>query len=226
MLYALAFILLLAVVSLPQAWVKWALSRHGADRPDLPGTGGELAEHLVAEFGLEGVRVEQTPAGDHYDPQTRTVRLSPAHHGGRSVAAVAVAAHEVGHALQHAARDRWLDRRQRLAHLAIWTDRLAGIVFIAAPLLGVAARVPVVMIALVGLGIALLGVRVLFNVITLPVEFDASFGKALPILTKGRYLHDSDMPAARTVLRAAALTYVAGALISLVDLARWIRLLR
>ena len=82
------------------------------------------------------------------------------------------------------------------------------------------------MLALVGLGIALMGVRVLFNVITLPVEFDASFGKALPILTDGRYLHESDMPAARTVLRAAALTYVAGALISLVDLARWIRLLR
>lgn len=226
MLYALAVIAVLALVSLPQAWVKWALSRHGANRPDLPGTGGELAEHLVRHFKLDGVRVELTQQGDHYDPESRTVRLSPQHHGGKSIAAVAVAAHEVGHALQHAGRDRWLDRRQRLARLAIWTDRLAGIVFIAAPILGVAARVPAVMIALVALGIALLGVRVLFNVVTLPVEFDASFRKALPILTDGRYLHENDMPAARTVLRAAALTYVAGALISLVDLARWIRLLR
>ena len=73
---------------------------------------------------------------------------------------------------------------------------------------------------------ALLSVRVIVNLVTLPVELDASFGKALPVLKQGGYLHEDDLPAARSVLRAAAFTYVASALISLINLARWIRLLR
>ena len=80
--------------------------------------------------------------------------------------------------------------------------------------------------ALVGFGILLLSVRILVHLVTLPVEYDASFNKALPILELGGYLSSEDMPAARQVLKAAALTYVAGALVSLLDLARWIRILR
>ena len=93
-------------------------------------------------------------------------------------------------------------------------------------MLGILARTPLAFAAVLGLGVALLGVRVLVNLVTLPVEFDASFRKALPILKEGRYLGEPDMPAIRGLLTAAALTYVAGALISLVNLARWISLLR
>jgi Zn-dependent membrane protease YugP len=108
----------------------------------------------------------------------------------------------------------------------MWTDRAAGIFFVAAPFLAILARTPLALAALVGTGIALLGVRVIVTLITLPVEFDASFRKALPIIEEGGYLEEKDLPAARSVLRAAALTYVAAALVTLVDLARWIRLLR
>ena len=226
MLAVIAGLLLIGAVTLPQVWVRSVISKHGVDRPDLQGTGGELARHLLDRFGLQDVKVEITDKGDHYDPDAKAVRLLPAHHDGRSLAAVAIAAHEVSHALQDANGERKLALRQRLAKIAVQTDRLAGLFFIAAPILGVVVRNPLAIFGLIGIGVALLAVRVIVTLVTLPVEFDASFTKALPILKDGRYLDDKDMPAATSLLRAAALTYLAGALMSLVNLARWIRLLR
>lgn len=223
---AFGVVVLLAVAVLPQLWVRWILSRHQTDRPDLDGTGGELARHLLDRFGLRDVTVETTDAGDHYDPDDRAVRLSKAHHDGRSIAAVAVATHEVGHAIQHARGERLLSWCQTLARLAARTDIIASWFFVAAPILGILARTPLAFAAVLGLGVALLAVRVVVDLVTLPVEYDASFGKALPILREGRYLADGDLPAVRSVLTAAAFTYLAGALFSLVNLARWIRLLR
>ncbi len=221
----LGAVILLAAIA-PQIWVRHTISRHGADRPDLPGTGGELVRHLIERFGLEGVTVEITDRGDHYDPDAKAVRLLPQHHDGRSLSAVAVAVHEFGHALQDARGEPMLALRQKLAKFAASTDRFAGFFFIAAPVLAALARVPAAFVAVIAMGVALLGVRVIVNLVTLPVEFDASFGKALPILEEGKYLPQEDLPAARNVLRAAALTYVAGALMSLVNVAYWIRLLR
>jgi Zn-dependent membrane protease YugP len=222
----IALAVVLCIVLLPQALVRLAISRHGVDRPDLPGTGGELARHLLDERGLGHVKVETTDKGDHYDPSARAVRLLPAHHDGRSIAAVAIAAHEVGHAIQHADGDRYLALRQRLASLANVTDKIAAAFFVAAPLLAIVARTPLAFAALLGIGVALLAVRVVFTLVTLPVEIDASFRKALPMLRHGRYLGDADLPAAKSVLRAAAFTYLASALMTLVNLARWMRLLR
>lgn len=219
-------VIVLAVVVLPQLWVQHTITRHAKDRPDLPGTGGELARHLLNRFDLAKVKVEVTEKGDHYDPQSKTVRLLKQHHDGRSLSAVAVAAHEVSHAIQDANGERTLALRQRLAGVAQWTDRLAGVFFIAAPFLAALARTPLALVLVIGLGIALLSVRVLTTLVTLPVEVDASFSKALPILKDGKYIDESDMPAVRSVLRAAAFTYLAGALISLINLARWVRLLR
>jgi Zn-dependent membrane protease YugP len=226
MLIVIGIALLLGITLLPQLLVRGTIERHGKDRPDLPGTGGELARHLLDRFGLDDIGVERTEIGDHYDPDAKVVRLLDRHHDGRSLSAVAVAAHEVGHALQDAGGERLLAWRQRLAKLAQATDRMASVFFIASPVLGILARTPLAFAALVGIGLLLLSVRVIVNLITLPVEFDASFGKALPILREGAYLDETDMPAARSVLRAAAFTYVASALVSLVNLARWIRVLR
>jgi Zn-dependent membrane protease YugP len=226
MIVALGVALLLAVVVLPQLWVRHTISSHGGDRSDLPGTGGELARHLLNHFDLPHVSVEVTDRGDHYDPDAKAVRLLPQHHDGRSISAVAIAAHEVSHALQDAGNERMLALRQKLAKFAVATDRIAGIFFIAAPIIGVLARTPAALLGLMAIGVALLAVRVIVNLVTLPVELDASFGKALPVLKQGGYLHEDDLPAARSVLRAAAFTYVASALISLINLARWIRLLR
>ena len=217
---------LICVIVLPQVWVRFTIDRHGTDRPDLQGTGAELARHLLDRFDLPDVKVETTDRGDHYDPDAKAVRLLAKHHDGRSLSAVAIAAHEVSHALQDARGERLLALRQRLAKFTAITDRIAGIFFIAAPVLAALTRTPMAFFAVLGIGITLLAVRVLVNLVTLPVEMDASFSKALPILEKGRYVDAAYMPAIRSVLRAAAFTYLAGALISLINLARWIRLLR
>lgn len=217
---------LLAAIYGPQYWVGHTMRRHSEHRPDFPGTGGEMAQHLVERFELDGVRVEATEAGDHYDPEARVVRLSQANHDGASLTAVAVAAHEVGHALQHHRGERGLALRQSLASFAMTTDKIASVFFIAAPVLAVVLRAPMAMLGMAVIGIGLLGIRVVVNFVTLPVEYDASFNKALPILREGGYLADEDLAGARSVLKAAALTYVAAALAGLLNLARWIRFLR
>ncbi|EFL88779.1 zinc metallopeptidase [Ahrensia sp. R2A130] len=214
------------LISGPQLWVKRQMRQHSADRPDLPGTGAELAEHLIKHFGVTGVTVEQTDAGDHYDSEAKAVRLTQQNYEGRSLTAVAVAAHEVGHAMQDHNGEAGLKRRHRMVKFAMATDKIASIFFLAAPVLGLLARTPAAFIGFAAIGIALLAVRILVHLVTLPVEYDASFGKALPILKEGGYLADSDLPAARSVLKAAALTYVSAAVMSLIDLARWIRILR
>ena len=85
-LAGLLLLMLLAVALGPQWWVRRVLRRHGVERPDFPGTGAELARHLLDEAGLPQVKVEPTEHGDHYDPDARAVRLLPQHHDGRSVA--------------------------------------------------------------------------------------------------------------------------------------------
>ncbi len=218
--------LLLAVIFGPQYWVKHAITKHGQERTDLPGTGGEFAKHLVSEFQIGNTKVEVTDQGDHYDPKDHMVRLLQNHHDGKSIAAVAIAAHEVGHAIQHHEGNSMLALRQTLVKFASVTDKFAAVFFFLAPVLGVIVRSPAAFFGVILIGITLIGIRLVVHLITLPVEWDASFNKALPIIEQGQYLHPDDMPAAREVLRAAALTYVSVALASLLDLARWIRLLR
>jgi Zn-dependent membrane protease YugP len=223
---AIASLILLVAVFGPQWWVRHVLARHGADRPDLPGTGAELARHLLDAAGLESVAVEETDLGDHYDPEARAVRLLPQHYGGRSIAAAAVAAHEVSHALQHARAERPFAMRFALVKRIAWIDKVASVVLLLAPVVFFAVKAPILLVLQLALGILLLAIRVAVHVATLPVEFDASFGKALPTLERGGYLARADLPAARSVLRAAAWTYVAAALATLLDIARWFRLLR
>jgi Zn-dependent membrane protease YugP len=225
-LLAIGALLLFAAVFGPQWWVRHMLAKHAAERPEFPGTGAELARHLLDEAGLQHVKVEPTDIGDHYDPDALTVRLTPTHHDGRSVSAVAVAAHEVSHAVQHAHGEPAFKRRYHLVKNLAWIDRVASIMLLVAPLLFIVVHAPALLILQLIAGFALLAIRVVVHVTTLPVEFDASFGKALPVLARGRYLGAGDLPAARDVLKAAAYTYVAAALATLLDIARWFRMLR
>jgi Zn-dependent membrane protease YugP len=137
-----------------------------------------------------------------------------------------VAAHEVSHAVQHARGETAFMRRLELIRSLVWVERVAGVVLMLTPIVLIVVRSPALAILQVIAGIALLGIRVVVHATTLPVEFDASFGKALPVLLRGRYLAAGDMQAARGVLKAAAYTYVAAALASLLDVARWFRILR
>ena len=218
--------IVLALIFIPQWWVKHVLNENQKDRDDIGGTGSQLARYLLDKADLRHVKVELTDGGDHYDPTDEVVRLSLPHHDGHSVAALAVAAHEVGHALQHANGDRLFRLRQNMAPSIMWIERSAQVVFFAIPLLGAVVRSPVLIVGQVALVVLLMASRLVMHLVTLPVEIDASFKRALPILEAGQFMPEGHMPAARKVLSAAALTYVSAALISLVDVTRLIRVVR
>ncbi len=216
----------LVLAYLPQWWVKRVIDRHGADRPDFGGTGGEFARYLLNGVKLHDVRVEETQDGDHYDPDAKAVRLLPQHFNGRSLSAVVIAAHEVGHAIQDATGYRPLQARTRLAKQGEMIQRVGFMVLLAAPLLMLVFRHPAAIFMELGAGLLILSLTILMHVFTLPVEFDASFNRAMPLLREGRLLPEKDLPAARQILTAAALTYVAAAALSLLDVMRWLRVLR
>jgi len=224
--FLIGIVALLALIYGPQLWVRTVMARYGKDRPDFPGTGGELANHLVERLGLTAVRTEVSEAGDHYDPERKVVALTPSNFHGRSLTAVAVAAHEVGHAVQDQRGYRPLHLRQQLARWAGSLQRVGSFVVVAAPLLLLASRSPGGLLIPLIAGLTGALAAVLVHLVTLPVEFDASFKRALPVLVEGGYLPREDIAAARRILSAAALTYVAASLSGLLNLWYWLRMLR
>lgn len=225
---AILFILLLAAVAIPGLWVKRVLQKYSepADRYREQGTGAELARHLLDSFDLQQVAVEQTTIGDHYDPQSKTVRLTEDKHDGYSLTAITVAAHEVGHAIQDARKERLFVNRARLAQIAATAQKFGSLFMIAAPVVMVITRAPGLTFVFLAVAIGSMLLGTLVHLITLPVEFDASFNKALPMLKSGGYLREGDLPHANRILKAAALTYVAASLASLLSLGRWLAILR
>lgn len=225
--FALLFLaLFIGLALLPSFWVKRVIREHSGDRPDMPGTGGELARHLLDGMKLGHVKVEETNLGDHYDPEGKAVRLLPQHMNGTSLAAVVIAAHEVGHAMQDATGFGPLAARTRVARQAHYFEMAGAIVMLAAPVVMALTRTPHALLIEFAAGLVILGFPILMHALTLPVEFDASFRRALPVLETGRFISRDDMPAARRLLSAAAYTYVAAAAMSLVDVMRWLRVLR
>lgn len=224
--YLLLIVILVAVILGPQLWVRRVMDRYDREaEPNFPGTGGELARHLLDQYGLGEVRVEATDQGDHYDPRDRTVRLLPQRLEGRTLTAITIAAHEVGHALQDAADESLFRWRTRLVGLLAPVQKLASFLLFATPLLVAVTRSPMSAGVSIGAAFLLLGGGLLVHLLTLPVELDASFRKALPILRHG-YLEPAQVTPAARILRAAALTYVAGALAGLLNFWRWLRVLR
>jgi Zn-dependent membrane protease YugP len=219
-------VLFLALIYGPQYWVTRVLDQYSNQQDHYPGTGGELAEHLIRKFELQDVNVEKSESGDHYDPVQKTVRLTEDKLNGKSLTAITVAAHEVGHAIQHHTGYKPFKLRHYLAIFAIGAQKLGALMMILIPVLGLISRSPQVglVIFLVGISGMILGTIV--HLVTLPVEWDASFKRALPILQAGEYISVEEQKHAKRILTAAALTYVSGSLASLLNLARWIAILR
>ena len=108
MLYALGVLIVLAIIFGPSLWVKFVMRRYSTEKPEMPGTGGELAKNLIERFSLKYEKVEVTELGDHYDPIEKKVRLLREHYDSKSLTAIAIAAHEVGHAIQDQQGDKRL----------------------------------------------------------------------------------------------------------------------
>ena len=226
MLFLALGLLLVLLLFGPQAWARWILARHSRQREDIPGTGGELARHLLDQLNLHEVVVEVTEQGDHYDPIAKAVRLTPANLNGKSLTAVAVAAHEVGHAIQDYSGYGPLHWRGRLVGVARQAERFGAGVMMVMPIVAAITRSPVAGGAVFVAGGLGMGGLVIVHLITLPVEFDASYGRALPLLKAGRYVNEKDEKAVRSILRACAMTYAAASLAGLLSFWRWFRLLR
>lgn len=226
MFYAIVTLALMGCIYAPQLWVRWVMHAHSSDRLEIPGTGAELANHLLKRYELEGYAVEETVSlGDHFDPGAQCVRLSPSNYSGRSLTAIAIAAHEVGHAIQHQRKERISRLRDRYVPRAKQLQRLGVICLTLVPMIGLLSKAPIIFIGFIALGIGLQICGALAYLIVLPEEWDASFNKALPILIDGNYIESDHVPAVDQILRAAAYTYFAGALADVLNLSRWLMLL-
>ncbi len=172
---------------------------------------------MLRENGINDVQVTSVDGflSDHYNPQNKTVNLSPDVYNGRSVAAAAVAAHECGHAVQHATAYRWLTLRSKLVPAVQLSSGIVQWVLLAGVLM--INAFPQLLLA----GIVLFGVTTLFSVITLPVEFDAS-RRALAWLNTARITSSNEYPKAKDALKWAAMTYVVAALASVATLVQYI----
>ena len=198
------FIVTLAATLLVQFWLRRTYSRWSQVENTSGLTGAQTARAILDANGLQQVRVEAVPGqlSDHYDPRARVVRLSEDNYSRASVAGSAVAAHEVGHAIQHAKAYAPLAWRSALVPVAGIGSNFGPIIIVVGAMLGAAG--------LFQLGVVLFAAAVLFQLVTLPVEFDASRRalvqmNALGIATQG------DVGGSRQVLNAAAMTYVAAA---------------
>ncbi len=199
-----------------QSKVRGAYARYSRIRSSGSMTGGQVARALLDRAGLEEVKVLQTQGRltDHYDPRGKAVRLSPQVYGDSSLAALGIAAHEIGHAIQHDTDYLLLGVRNAIVPLANLGSRAAfPLFFIGFIFSGGGLEI------LMDIGIAAFLFAVLFQAVTLPVEFNASH-RALAILEGGGYLNSQELSGAKQVLSAAALTYVAALAVALAQLFR------
>ncbi len=191
--------------------IQWTYNRWG--KVETSFTGLQMAQLILDENGIDDVSIEHVAGEltDHYDPSSKILRLSDSTYDSNSVAAVAIAAHEVGHAIQHHTQYSPLIARNNFAPIAQFASTAWGFVFFAGLFFGLPF--------LLEIGIICFGVFFLFSVITLPVEFDAS-KRAVVALEQDGSLNPEELDGSRKVLNAAAMTYVAGAIMSLLQLLR------
>ncbi len=181
-------------------------------------TGADVAQSILQVHGIRDVRIEPSRGflSDHYSPGEKALRLSPDVFNGRTIAAAGVAAHEVGHAIQHAQSYRFLGLRSALVPVVQFTSPLAVPIIVGGFILS-SVTGPTIGQLVTIVGLAMFAMVVLFQLVTLPVEFDAS-RRALAALEQGQILGPQEHDGARAVLRAAAWTYVAAAVSSVLTL--------
>ena len=181
-------------------------------------TGKEVAEKMLRENGIYDVKVVSVQGflSDHYNPMTKTVNLSPEVYNNYSIAAAAVAAHECGHAVQHAQAYAWLQLRSKLVPAVQFSSTIVNWILLFGVLMASSGNTTLLLV-----GIALFAVTVLFSLITLPVEFDA-ISRALAWLKHTNVTTPQEYPKAKNALTWAAMTYVVAALAAVVTLVQYI----
>lgn len=217
---------LLLLIAGPGLWVRRTMARYHQPSDRYEQTGEQTARKLLDAHGLQAVPVETSTTGDHYDPVDKVVRLADANMKGRSLTAVTIAAHEVGHAVQDAEGFRPLMWRTRLVKWVSPVEKTGAALMMATPVIIGITRLPYAGLLMFLGGLLTLGSAVLVHLLTLPTEFDASFGRAMPMMEKHGIVYSNDERHARRLLKAAAMTYVSASLLSLLNIARWWAILK
>ena len=195
-------------------WVTYILKKNNETLPDMPFTGEELGLKILKENKLENVLIEPIKQVDHYSPLEKKVRISSDKLHKKSITSIAVVAHEIGHAIQDKENYKPLLLRQKLIEKTIIFQKVGSfLLIIGLPSIFAITKNPLITFLAAIIIMGCLSTNLLIHLITLPVEFDASFKRALPILQK--YVPKENMRQCRSVLRAAAFTYLAQSIVSI-----------
>jgi uncharacterized protein len=184
-------------------------------------TGKEIAEKMLRENGIYDVKVVSVEGflSDHYNPANKTINLSPEVYGSYSVSAAAVAAHETGHAVQHAEAYSWLNLRSKMVPAVQFSSSIVNWILLIGVFMASSGNYTLLLI-----GVGLFAMTVIFTVVTLPVEFDAS-RRALAWLEHTNVTNSEEFPKAKNALKWAAMTYVVAALAAVVTLLQYVMIL-
>ena len=209
-------VIFLLLSFIPVLWVNYVFKKNDTILPNMPFNAYEFGEEIIKELKLKNVSIEKTLIGDHYDLVEKKVKVHEDRFKRKSLTSISIICHEIGHAIQHAQDYSPLISRTKLVKNTQWINKLSmAIIYIGFPLIFATGSLPLVKIcALILLLSTLIGV--IIHLITLEVELDASFNRAFPIIKKKipEVYHNS----CRSVLRAAAFTYVVGVFKNLISL--------
>ena len=209
-LYILPFLILF----IPNIWVNYVLKKNNKTLPNMPFTGIEFGKKILAEEKIDNVTIEPIRQLDHYNPEEKKIHIGKDKLNKKSITSITVVTHEIGHAIQDKENYKPLILRQKLIKKTMIFQRVGSFLLIVGlPSIFTFTKNPFITFLAAIIIMGCLSTNVLIHIITLPVEFDASFKRALPILKK--YVPKENMQQCRSVLKAAAITYLAQSIISI-----------
>ena len=215
------YLIPLALIYLPDLWIKYNFKKNNKIFKDMPFSGKELGEKILEENNIKEIpinSIKDLPIGScHYDPKKKEINISESIYERKSITSLAVIVHEIGHAIQDKENSKLLNLRISLIKKTSVLQKIGSIVLIiGVPSIFALTKSPFVVLLMTLIIIASFSTNVLIHLITLPTEIDASFKKALPILNK--YVPKENLKQCRSVLTAAALTYLAASIRSIINL--------
>ena len=209
-------IVLFSISILPVVWINYVFKKNDEILPNMPFNGIEFGNQLIKELELKDVCLEKTLIGDHYDLDQKKVKVGEDRLRKKSLTSISIICHEIGHAIQHAENYTPLVTRTKLVKNTLWINKIAfAVIYIGLPIIFATGYLPLIKVCSLLILLSLF-IGVVIHLVTLEVELDASFNKAMPIIKKKipEVYHDS----CRSILRAAAFTYVVGVFKNLISL--------
>ena len=218
------YLLGILIYAVPGVWVNYTLNKHDDVLPNMPFTAKEFGLNLLKEKNLDEVNIEDAKIGDHYDTKSKTVRVKPDRLDKKSITSITVMCHEIGHAMQHKENFPPLIRRQIIISKTEWLNKLSSLLLYGGfPLIFATGALPFIRICVIIIFASIL-INMIAHLITLDVELDASFKRAMPILEKK--IPEEYHSSCKSILRVCAYTYVCASLTSILDVRKFWFLLR